>query len=155
MKKILVTCALFANLIGFSQSEIEYIYDNAGNRIQRRVYQLPNGLITQNNSTQEKEPSLESTNAEQESGIADLQGEHSFKLFPNPIKSEVNVEMSESFLALDAKKIYLFDMKGVELLSRAVNNAVEKIDFSNLPQGSYIVKVSSESVSQEWRVVKE
>jgi len=62
---------------------------------------------------------------------------HNVKVFPNPAKDIINVELEENVIA---DKIELYDIKGKLVLAQELNN---KINISDLDPGIYLLNVRS------------
>jgi hypothetical protein len=85
-------------------------------------------------------------------GIENVQAAAPMKVFPNPAKSELNVELERS----TGGTLALFDLNGKTVLSRAINGNSAHINMSALPAGNYILRlVESGTASAGVKVVKE
>lgn len=79
------------------------------------------------------------------------------KLYPNPAKDVLNVELSLE--GISEVSVRILDMSGKEVL--AISNEkkgklmTESIDISNLAKGVYMIEVSAEQVKTVRRLVKE
>lgn len=132
---------LLAGLMVNAQ-EIEYSYDNAGNRIQRKV------LVQRSNA--------EFSESEIISPLEDKKGAYSFVLAPNPTTGEFTVTADPAFMALEVKKLWVNDMNGRLLRELDFSETTRKIDLSGLASGSYLVRLTaSGGYVNEWRVIKE
>ncbi|WP_456441944.1 M28 family peptidase [Psychroserpens sp.] len=74
------------------------------------------------------------------------------KVFPNPVKANLNVEMTDNneTIALD-----LFDVSGKLVLQKSITNQPISLHMKNLPQGIYFLKVSSSKKTGTYKIVKE
>lgn len=68
------------------------------------------------------------------------------KLFPNPVKDQLNIQSSEKIQKLE---VYSTDGK---LLSTILNT--DKIDFSKNPKGLYLIKIYTKSGVETQKVIK-
>jgi hypothetical protein len=59
-------------------------------------------------------------------------------IFPNPSSSSVQVTMNES-LAENTKRIRVYDLAGKVVLEKQGDTASQIIDFSNHPNGVYLI----------------
>lgn len=79
------------------------------------------------------------------------------KLFPNPVRDLINVEIPE----LIGKKVQIsiYDMKGVQLLDQEIDNldGIMKIDISNLGlrNGNYVLFVNTLGFPKIFKFIKE
>ena len=142
MKKyIIIVSFLLAGLMVHAQ-EIEYSYDDAGNRIQRKV------LVQRSNA--------ESSENEVASQMEDKKGAYSFVLAPNPTTGEFTVTADPTFMLLEGKKLWIHAMNGQLLKELDFSETTRKIDLSGLASGSYLVRLTaSGGYRNEWRVIKE
>jgi hypothetical protein len=75
-----------------------------------------------------------------------------FSIFPNPAKNTVNVNCP------GLSKVQLFNIQGKEVMSVAANSENETINVSNLPEGHYLIMVTTRDNkigTQKMTVVKE
>jgi hypothetical protein len=122
--------------------EIEYSYDNAGNRIQRKV-------LVQRSSDDANPDAVEGP-------IADSRGEFSFLLYPNPTEGEIRIDAEPEFMALEGKRLTVYDMNGRQVKEGAFDEQQRSIDLTGQQSGSYIVRLTAANgYSIEWRVVKQ
>ena len=63
----------------------------------------------------------------------------SFRVFPNPAVSEINIEGLQPYTIVS-----LFDMTGKMLIRKTTNDYTSKINLSGLANGSYFVKANTE-----------
>jgi hypothetical protein len=73
------------------------------------------------------------------------------KIFPNPVKSHVNIEFSS--LPEGIVDISLFDATGRQLIKREVQNSLETLNLENLARGLYIMKING-SVMHKSVIIK-
>ena len=145
MKKHLKYIALAAlALFGerAAAQEIEYAYDNAGNRIQRMV------LVQRRSADANPE--------EAEAPIADSRGDFSFLLYPNPTEGGIRIDADPEFMLLGEKHLSVYDMNGREVKKGTFDETQRSIDLTGQQSGSYIVRLTAAGgYSIEWRVVKQ
>lgn len=138
----LCLCLCFGNA-GFSQ-EIEYIYDNAGNRVLRQIYVM-------RPATAQK-----SAVAETPAPLEDKSGAFEFVLFPNPARDVLNISVNELFLEEENKEVTLWDMSGKILAKQPVQDRVTQLDFSSYTPGSYVVRMTVKGKQiREWKIIRE
>jgi len=73
----------------------------------------------------------------------------SFKFYPNPVKDILNISNSAII-----KTIIVYNMLGQEILSQSIGSSAAQIDLSALPSGNYLVKASSETTVQTFKIIK-
>ncbi|GAA4817524.1 T9SS type A sorting domain-containing protein [Litoribaculum gwangyangense] len=81
-------------------------------------------------------------------GIDDLSLEN-FSLFPNPASTEISLKLPK---ALNLKTIAIHDLLGQEVFK--TKTSVNTIDISNLNQGMFFLKITSEESSFSKRFIK-
>lgn len=77
------------------------------------------------------------------------------KAYPNPFKNDLNITLP-TFLDYEAK-LQVFDVHGKEVSSTKLKpgSKLIKLENSNLANGLYIIKVSSKSQNEIFKVIKE
>jgi uncharacterized delta-60 repeat protein len=83
-------------------------------------------------------------------GTKDFDNENAFKLYPNPTKDFITIEMS----SIDNAKLKVFDINGHSVLSKELRNASSTVNISNLPVGVYMFQISNELGSVIKKVIK-
>ena len=71
---------------------------------------------------------------------------------PNPASDTVNITLSN---ANENATLEIFNTQGKQVLTSDLNAKQNQIDISELPQGMYILKVTSENGVQTERLLKE
>ena len=78
------------------------------------------------------------------------QEEFDFDVFPNPTNSEVNINCGYKI-----KTLQVYDEQGKVLLEKEVNAYNYQINLNTLPQGTYFIKVITNSGQATKKVIKE
>ncbi len=135
---------LLASITVFSQTKVfEYDYDDSGNRIQRQFITLKSASVA---SSEENDFSKEMYEG--------LFGEGLIKIYPNPTKGALKVEVP--LIALEQEvHISIFNMQGAKITSQLVTGQINTIDLKGQPSGVYIMKISSGPQVSEWKIIKE
>jgi hypothetical protein len=68
-------------------------------------------------------------------GINTLEGNSGVTVFPNPAADYVMIDMN-AYHSLSLNTIAVYNSTGQLLMERKINNAIEKLDITNLPKGS-------------------
>jgi hypothetical protein len=63
-----------------------------------------------------------------------------FKYYPNPVKNVLNLSYSQNI-----SKIQIMNIIGQEVLSKSMNTNQSQVDMSQLPSGTYLVRVTAEN----------
>jgi hypothetical protein len=78
----------------------------------------------------------------------------SFKIFPNPISTSENDNLSIRFAINTTADISVYDISGKVILKDAMTNSNSKeVNISNLEYGIYILKISTDTFSLTRKVV--
>jgi hypothetical protein len=144
MKKSIFTILCSALFIQFAYSQQVYFdYDNSGNRIYRYTLEVGNKSGTVSNTDSDTTTLREDA------------GGFEFVLFPNPTQKEVRITAESEFLERQGNVLYVYDLNGKLLMQQNFVNRQELLDFSNMPSGTYLIKLWSENGwIAEWKVVK-
>ncbi|MCX6325736.1 MAG: T9SS type A sorting domain-containing protein [Bacteroidia bacterium] len=74
----------------------------------------------------------------------------SANIYPNPVKDNLKVDISGS----DISNIEIFNITGVRVLSRILDQGVNNVNVSDLPQGAYIVKLKGSGTNSSGKFIK-
>jgi len=134
-------------LSGQVQYEIEFTYDDAGNRISRQVILL---------KSIEDAPAAQQEEAEivQPEVFSGRSGEYDIAVYPNPVKSSLTVAVTGAE-APQAWSVAVYDISGGLLLRKESVASEATIDLSAHKNGIYILTVILPSGESSWKVVKE
>lgn len=131
MRVVIIITLLFCGTVHLHSIEYSFDYDNAGNRVDRTMVDI-NG----------KE-------AVQSKTIA----EYTVDIYPNPTLGELNVVFSNKDNQSDIR-IEVFDLEGKSLINKVYNNNDVWLDLSNNSNGTYIMKITIEDESIEYKIIK-
>ena len=131
------------SLSGFSQQIISYAYDNAGNRISRKVIDL---TVTPN-------PTHVKKGADPEPVVEQL-GERKITVFPNPTKGSLAVEIVGGD-EKDELSISLYTATGQQLLSKSVQAGTTPINMTTYPKAYYVLRVQAGEKYTEYKIIKQ
>lgn len=73
-----------------------------------------------------------------------------FKAYPNPVNGILNLSYNQ-----DISDVQVFNLLGQHVASKAINTNEGQIDMSNLPSGSYLVKVTADGQTKTIKVMKQ
>lgn len=135
MKTIFITALFLLGGITFAQTEVQYTYDAAGNRIQRQAIST---WITTTNTPQEAPEDAFNANID-------------ISAHPNPTNDDVYIAVTFEGVDEQAVTMHLYDVSGKRLRSSDGKAANHRFDLSSLPRGIYVVHV----ISQDGKVMKE
>jgi hypothetical protein len=141
MKSFLVLFLLFGFIKPITSQTVNFTYDNSGNRILRKTIVTLKSTETVNDSLSKEE-------------FRDDLEDKSISVFPNPVKSQLNVYISG--LKDNSKvSIYTFDQSGklLKTINPAISNNV--IEFSDLAPGAYFINILIDDKVSKWTIIKE
>lgn len=73
-----------------------------------------------------------------------------FKAYPNPVSNILNLSYDQNI-----SDVSIFNLLGQNVVSKTINDTNGTIDMSNLPAGSYLVKVTAEGQTKTIKVIKQ
>jgi len=73
----------------------------------------------------------------------------SFNYFPNPVTSVLTISATNSI-----KNVEIYNLLGQLLINKFFDDATISIDLNKLPESIYIVKVKSENLTREFKIIK-
>lgn len=126
---------------GKAQTSYTFGYDASGNRTSRTIT-LKSAFIPQNDSIYAQQKTFD-----------DLIGNRPVKIFPNPTKGLLQVELP--YVENLNATIRVFGMQGSLIREVKVKDFTTNIDLSRYPNGVYILKISIDELSSEWRIIKD
>jgi hypothetical protein len=73
-----------------------------------------------------------------------------FAAYPNPVTDILNISYTQQI-----SRVSIHNLLGQEVLTKTVNATESKIDMSNLPNGTYLVKVTVDGLDKVLKVLKQ
>ncbi len=118
-----------------------YSYDDSGNRIDRTIDFTKSAHLPNDNASSFDEDIIEEV-------LSDFE----IHIYPNPTKGKLKVELT----GIDDKKarILLLNIQGNTLINKNISNKINTIDLTRFPAGIYILRVSLEQSTSEWKILK-
>jgi hypothetical protein len=120
-----------------AQQKIGYTYDEAGNRIQKKI------VLT---------GPIDDDYARKAQKFQDEVGGLDVLIYPNPTSDRVIVNVQNEFDK--SSSIVLMDMKGNVLQTVPTINQINEFDLSNYTKGSYILRIINNKKSSNWVIIK-
>lgn len=145
LKVLLMLQGLLLAVSVYSQQRIVMEYDNAGNRIHRKVITLP-----KQTRSLPVDADLDSTKEYQ----SDMFGEREIRIYPNPTKGALLIKVIGA--AFDAPvPVRVFGESGALLIQKSFSGAEMSLDLSEYPAGIYILSILMGGTNKEFKVIKE
>ncbi|MDD3322819.1 MAG: T9SS type A sorting domain-containing protein [Paludibacter sp.] len=142
---IIYLLLLFYGTIPFelcAQDIVSYAYDQAGNRISRKIVDL---TVTPNPTHVKK--------SEDSAPIEDQLGERTITIYPNPTKGTLAVEIKGGD-EKDELRIILYNSEGKQLQNKKVEQGTTPINMSTYPVAYYILRVIAGENVKEFKIIK-
>lgn len=145
-KSVLTTLALCITFACFSQTSLqrEYLYDDGGNRICRKVLEIPANTLRNLRQQTEETPA---------SYFQEQVCSYSCKIYPNPTSGQIQLDIED--LAEPFQGIAdLYNSNGVLLRNFRITESHSIFDLSDFPPGMYILRLNINNKREEWKIVK-
>lgn len=120
------------------QNQIEFTYDEAGNRITRQIVVLAKSAIV----------------TDEQLSYEARTGDRVIKLYPNPTKGMLNLNISEWDSEIKVAAT-IFDMSGRIILRNTINTPETSFNLSDQPAGSYLLRLLIDKNWMEWKIIKQ
>ena len=78
--------------------------------------------------------------------------ESDINIFPNPVKSDLNIEVAIDIQSLEIK---LYDISGKLILSTITSESLTTINISEFPQGIYFLNVTDSEKAGAYKIIKD
>ncbi len=143
---LLLFIAVSCSGISLSQN-INFEYDDSGNCILKYKTIVMSKTKSINTGAEDDEiiPVIESTI------INDLD----IKIYPNPTKGNIRIEIEGQFTKNNTYRIMLFDSSGKLLINNKTNEKITDLNISGYNNGIYILRIKYEGEKEEWKIIKE
>ncbi len=124
-----------------------YEYDNAGNRIVRKVIELP----MPNNMYNDTE-SNSACHVDNIYYIDNVQ-DYTIKIYPNPTSSLIYVDIEGDNADKNAT-LSVYNISGSLLHTKQITGNSTIVDLSNYPVGAYLVIMQFKNEKTTWKILK-
>ncbi|MDP2339060.1 MAG: T9SS type A sorting domain-containing protein [Bacteroidota bacterium] len=133
---------LLVSMSGKAQTTYYFEYDASGNRLTRSILQLKSAGIENKD-----------TLANQLKTFEDMIGNRPVKIYPNPTKGLLKVEIP--FTEESSATISVLTMQGALAKKLKVSGTFTEIDMRSQPPGIYLMIISIGELSSEWKIIKD
>jgi len=145
---------------------IVYEYDNAGNRVRRKVVTLnppdelppaptpPDSLQVTSYELQEvaSPASFVSPELTTPDYFVETIAQVEMKIYPNPITENITLQIS-NMETLQKGILQLFTLNGQLLQTRLLSEAEVIVSLAGLAKGTYILKVQINEITEDWKII--
>ena len=136
-----LTIVFLFSLSALAQGQsVDYAYDNAGNRTSRKVVSL--AQTAPKKHTEDPAP------------VVDQLGERTVKVYPNPTKGALAVEITGGD-EKDDLQILLFSAQGTQLQTLKAITGKTPVNMLAYPSGWYILRIVAGKEIKEMKIVKQ
>jgi hypothetical protein len=164
MKKPIIIFLLAIPLLCMAQNPphsltCRYDYDDAGNRILRKMLTIYNAPPAPPDSLQVTSDELQVTSDESQ----ELRSEQFFvekvaqveiKIYPNPTTEKITLEIS-NLENLSEGVFKLYSLNGQLLQEQPVHSITTTVSLAGMPAGAYILKVQINDQIEDWKIIKQ
>jgi len=133
--------SLFAQTSADGAPKVIYWYDDAGNRVKRRIIQL-------------SDPRLADTTAIEDFEEPPLQ-DGTIIAYPNPTRGAVTIGISPNLLENANAHYILVDLSGREVRNGPIVQSQTGLDIAGEANGNYILSVIVGERREEWQIIKQ
>ena len=143
MKKIIYTALLLSPLLGQAQDLDQNVIGTAGNYSENGTASLSwtigeTVVETVSDGTTTLTQGFQQGNLSETLLINETELNNKIKVYPNPVMENLSIETTEKDLTFQ-----LLNINGQVLKSGKCENQTQQIDFTALPQGTYILKLDN------------
>jgi len=153
-RKITLLFWLCIPLFCIAQNQLTryYEYDDAGNRILRKVITMPQApSAPPEESVQVTSDELQATS---DVYFVEKLAQVEMKIYPNPATEKITLSIS-NMEKLQTGTLQLYSMNGQLLQTRLLSEVEVDISLVGLSKGTYILKVQINDIIEEWKIVKQ
>lgn len=130
---------------------IHFEYDAAGNRFAKYVFRNMN--FEETDSIVQLQPQLTPLLPEvEQNDVLEVEA-GDFILYPNPTREFVIID-NPTLTKTGNWNYQMYNTGGVLMLEGSSNSFPLQIDFSNIARGNYYLRLSSETISQTFSIIK-
>lgn len=149
-KSIVIVALTF--LMQNTQAQINYTYDELGNRIER--YELKSAQIVQD-SVDATEPVIFAEvedNPLEEPIFTNEFDKNTVKVYPNPTRGAVNVRFNS--LPEGSPSLAVFDSGGTLVSQELISSANTRVNLAFQPNGIYLIVIKQGDATLFWKIIK-
>ena len=154
--KILLTTIAFVLICYNALAQdyaIKYTYDDAGNRETRQLIFLPDN--NQKKAIVDTTATGDTADKPEDEFYSDILGEQTIKVYPNPTKGLLKIEIENMDPAVSTCSITVVNTAGSMVYQNNHFNAPGTIDLSALSRGVYVMQIMVGEKTSEWKIIKE
>jgi len=157
MKRIIIIFTAFAiPLCCMAQNRLtrEYTYDASGNRTACAVINLPSPMSPPDTTDTDTELLTPPPPLQTAEYFVETIAQTEIKIYPNPTTEKITLEFVGDVRVENFRPLQLFSLSGQLLQEHPVHSPTTTVSLAGLSKGVYILKVSVNGITEEWRVIK-
>ena len=155
--KSFILIMVMMSLFSISRAQtIQYFYDDAGNRIQRKVGLCKTNTTTIDDTTAfyDSDSSINDEQLQKKNELYKVKiGDVQINLFPIPTKGKLTVELAD-FENSSTSKMVVNDLSGKIIYEMNNLSKSNVVDFSSHSDGIYIIRIIFNNTLKERKVIK-
>ncbi|HOU97508.1 MAG TPA: T9SS type A sorting domain-containing protein [Bacteroidales bacterium] len=141
--KILLTTGILTFVIQhFSAQNIEYTYDNAGNRYQRKIIYL-----------QKYEQNYGKMDTSDLKTLFTKIVDQDINIYPNPFNQSINILIKKE--TIEKVRYEIYQSNGVLMMKDVCFDKNFSINLSHLHDGEFILRIEADNYINEYKIVKQ
>ena len=159
MKQLLTLILITTGFLGNAQDYIEYEYDAAGNRTERRL--ISSEPDRDNGNTSNTDQYAEQEDATEHKGGATTKsaltsGTHTgASIYPNPTTSFVDIDLGSLYASDVAQTFEVIDFNGKVVQRFEISSQSSTLKLDGCRSGIYYIHFKNDGILQEsWKVIK-
>ena len=125
--------------------DIQFTYDNGGNRISRAIVIAP--------LAQTRSAGTEESDSTQQQPFTDVFADFPLKVYPNPTEGHLKIEL-EGLPEGGTFSYVIVSMDGKTVVYEKAAKNPSEADLSGCPAGLYIMKLFYKEVQKEYKIIK-
>jgi hypothetical protein len=155
MKIIIALIGLFL-ATELNGQNVEFTYDNAGNRITRIIVYLPTPQFQDENKNDNEDIIPDTLVAVESNCIIDSSTGAWIKIYPNPVMSSLNIDLGSIYSNKKRMTIHILDIQGKSINVQDVSTQIVNVDFSNVSIGTYLITLKENgALIRNWKIIKQ
>lgn len=138
MKHLYLYCLALLPIMTSAQNKISYSYDAAGNRVKREIVMA---MAKRQAFSSETQP------------FTDKLLDHNVKIYPNPTEGVLKVNIT-GLRDDDNCTLGVYTIQGTQVLNSNIKEDTYEINITNQPAGIYMLRITINTKSTTWKIIK-
>ncbi len=160
LKTIVSFTFLLASQMPAWSDSISFVYDAAGNRIERYIDMTPPEMRS-DEAVEDSASAAESSSQQMQKQAISAPNEplkdfalaNAIRIYPNPTEGLLKVEI-DNLQEHQKASITLMSIQGQTIVNQSKAQISNELDISARPAGTYIMRITLDGKSTEWKIIK-